>query len=298
MSTKEISGIVQGIQEEIAKAHAAVQVGAHAVDHGAALADEATTALRRLGDAVGQTSRYTGEVATAVQEQAHSSEQIVHAVGVMNEMTQQITQKTHEQQAVVARLSTCLDEIYGASREARDEAARLCGEEADDAHRSPDALNAGGDTHHVKVETMLAHHDQLKGLLLQAQGLNPDREARAIADVLGKFKTTLLAHLETENRSLYPALRHAGQRPDAPLSLKTNIHSFFDEMETIKPVVVTFLSKWDVPTIQARQSEFRRELAGLTDALGNRIVREEARLYPLYAAHVLQTASPLAGRSR
>jgi hypothetical protein len=71
-----------------------------------------------------------------------------------------------------------------------------------------------------------------------------------------------------------------------------NIKNFFDEMETLKPVAEAFLAKWTAPAIQAEPQAFRTAFTALADTLGQRIAREESRLYPLYTQHVYSAAQP------
>lgn len=138
----------------------------------------------------------------------------------------------------------------------------------------------------LQIQTLVGQHKQLLELVTAIGGLNPEKDAAVIASKLGTMGTALTGHLALEDKELYPALRAAAEKPGAPLSLKTSVKSFFDEMEGLKPTVVGFLAKWTVATIGAKPAEFRAEFGSLTRTLGARITSEESRLYTLYSQHV------------
>ncbi|HEY9723593.1 MAG TPA: methyl-accepting chemotaxis protein [Oscillatoriaceae cyanobacterium] len=141
----------------------------------------------------------------------------------------------------------------------------------------------------MQIGTLISQHKHMLKIVDRITGLRPEKDAPAIADALAELKQCLLAHLETEDRFLYPALRHYGDRPEAPIGLKTNIKKFFDEMEAIKPGALSFLDTWTAPAITAQPAVFREAFAGIADALAQRIAREESRLYPHYTT--MQAAS-------
>ena len=138
----------------------------------------------------------------------------------------------------------------------------------------------------MQIETLLAHHKQMQDIVDRVLGMRPEREHAAIAAELGKLGQALLAHVETEDRHLYPALRAVGERPEAPVGLKMHIKNFFDEMETLKPTTVAFLKAWDADAIAGNPKAFERSFGELAELLSQRIAREESRLYPLYTEHV------------
>jgi len=144
----------------------------------------------------------------------------------------------------------------------------------------------------VEIETLVSQHKALLQVVDRIAGLRPERDAEAIAQELGRLKAHLAAHLTVEDRELYPALRRVGEQPEAPLGLKMNIKTFFDEMEALKPVAENFFAVWTASAIAGAPESFREAFTGLADTLGQRIAREESRLYPLYAKHVFSGAHP------
>lgn len=134
----------------------------------------------------------------------------------------------------------------------------------------------------LQIDTLVTQHKQLLDIVTGIRMLNPEKDSQAIAEQLGKLGEVLTSHLTLEDKELYPALRAYGEKPEAPVSLKTNVKMFFDEMETLKPVVTAFLAKWNAGAIAKSSADFRKEFGDVTKALNNRIVLEESRLYTLY----------------
>lgn len=138
----------------------------------------------------------------------------------------------------------------------------------------------------LSISTLTSQHKHMLELVTAIGGMSPEKDASVIATKLGALGQALTAHLATEDRELYPALRAAAEKPGAPLSLKSSVKNFFEEMEGIKPKVVGFLGKWNAGAIAAQPAAFRSEFGALTHVLGTRISNEEARLYNLYTTHV------------
>ena len=139
----------------------------------------------------------------------------------------------------------------------------------------------------MQIETLVAQHKHMLQIVDRVAGLRPEKDAEAIARELAALRASLAGHLAVEDRDLYPALRSFGEQPGAPLGLKMNIKNFFDEMEALKPVAEAFLVRWTAGVIQASPQAFREEFSGLADTLGQRIAREESRLYPLFSQLVV-----------
>jgi hypothetical protein len=89
-------------------------------------------------------------------------------------------------------------------------------------------------------------------------------------------KAKLLAHLEKENRLLYPALREAAKRdPVVDVMLAT----FAAEMEQVADAAMTFFEKYSQ---SGEGLNFGGEFGALVGALTMRIRREESMLYAAY----------------
>lgn len=86
-------------------------------------------------------------------------------------------------------------------------------------------------------------------------------------------KEALLAHLNLEDKELYPVLRKAAESDD---SVRSTLDIFAKDMEEISKTALSFFSKYS----QGGDSlEFAKELGRLIGALKNRIGREEDILY-------------------
>jgi hypothetical protein len=138
----------------------------------------------------------------------------------------------------------------------------------------------------LQIKTLVTQHKQLMEIVTAINGMNPEKDFAAIATKLGNLGQALTTHLATEDKELYPQLRKASEKPGAPLSLKTSIKNFFDEMEGIKPKVTGFIGKWDAKAIASQPGDFRKEFGAITQVLGARMSNEEQRLYNLYTTHV------------
>jgi methyl-accepting chemotaxis protein len=145
-ATKEIGGLVKGIQAETARAVTAAQAGTQAIADGTQLATRAGGALgaivaaidevsglmgqiaqaasaqsqaaSRITQATAQMDQLTRQVSGAATEQARSSEQIAEAIVHMTRMTQQVSQATGEQRRGATQVTQAVDETSSSSREA------------------------------------------------------------------------------------------------------------------------------------------------------------------------------------
>ncbi len=146
---------------------------------------------------------------------------------------------------------------------------------------------------HAAPGTNIRYHPELIGkltddhqLLLKLFGETSKAAAEgdvvAAAARLEEFRVALQSHLLTENIRLYVYLEHALAEDKQSHAL---IHDFRHEMDSIGRAVVNFLGKYrDLAAHPERAGEFSAELAGVGKVLVERIQREEATLYPLYAA--------------
>jgi regulator of sigma D len=113
-------------------------------------------------------------------------------------------------------------------------------------------------------------------------------EAAAAGDLadaekrLGHFRTLITDHLLKENVRLYVYLEHL-LTDDA--ARHAQMQAFRHEMDAIGKAVVAFLGKYKAIASEPQLAEdFNRDLAAVGSVLAARIGREEATLYPMYAA--------------
>ena len=119
-------------------------------------------------------------------------------------------------------------------------------------------------TEHTEITRAL---DKVKQLGIQSQ------EGR---DILQAAKKGLLAHLEKEDRLLYPVLHRAASNND---SLKRTLAVFASDMDKVSGNALTFFDKYAEKTSGLG---FAKDFGGLFATLGQRIRKEENILYKKY----------------
>jgi methyl-accepting chemotaxis protein len=104
-STKEISGLIQGIQKEAREAVENMENSTSMVQEGLTLNKDLSVALEKISDVVGEVYKFSQEIGAATMEQSNGSAQIAKATNRLTEITQEITSSVEEQasgaQAVV-----------------------------------------------------------------------------------------------------------------------------------------------------------------------------------------------------
>ena len=96
-STKEIADLIKTIQAESKNAIAAVERGAHNVDRGVEVSNEAERALKKILESSQKSTNMVRAIARATVEQAKGSKQVTDAIGRIAETVQQIAAATAEQ---------------------------------------------------------------------------------------------------------------------------------------------------------------------------------------------------------
>ncbi len=96
-STKEIADLIKTIQAESKNAVAAVERGAHNVDRGVEVSNEAERALKKILESSTKSTTMVRAIARATVEQAKGSKQVTDAIGRIAETVQQIAAATAQQ---------------------------------------------------------------------------------------------------------------------------------------------------------------------------------------------------------
>jgi methyl-accepting chemotaxis protein len=96
-STKEIAELIKTIQSESKNAIAAVERGAHNVDRGVEVSNEAERALKKILESSQKSTNMVRAIARATVEQAKGSKQVTDAIGRIAETVQQIAAATAQQ---------------------------------------------------------------------------------------------------------------------------------------------------------------------------------------------------------
>jgi methyl-accepting chemotaxis protein len=96
-STREITDLIKTVQAESKNAITAVERGAHNVDRGVEVSNEAERALKKILESSQKSTNMVRAIARATVEQAKGSKQVTDAIGRIAETVQQIAAATSEQ---------------------------------------------------------------------------------------------------------------------------------------------------------------------------------------------------------
>lgn len=96
-STKEIADLIKTIQAESRNAIVAVERGAHNVDRGVEVSNEAERALKKILESSQKSTNMVRAIARATVEQSKGSKQVTDAIGRIAETVQQIAAATAQQ---------------------------------------------------------------------------------------------------------------------------------------------------------------------------------------------------------
>ena len=100
-----------------------------------------------------------------------------------------------------------------------------------------------------------------------------------LVDSLRELKNVLVAHLDLEDKMLYPALANSNDAEAKKLG-----EQFSEEMLGISKTVMAFFGKYMSASISdlLESSEFRKELDAIIKAITKRVDAEEKILFPAY----------------
>ena len=96
-STREITDLIKTVQGESKNAITAVERGAHNVDRGVEVSNEAERALKKILESSQKSTHMVRTIARATVEQAKGSKQVTDAIGRIAETVQQIAAATAQQ---------------------------------------------------------------------------------------------------------------------------------------------------------------------------------------------------------
>lgn len=129
------------------------------------------------------------------------------------------------------------------------------------------------------IDQLKQQHGELSATLTKVRELGIGTEQGKA--LLFSAKSGLLAHLEKENRELYPALRKAAE---ADGKLKSLLDDFARDMESVASNAMQFFDKYSG---RADGADFGRDFGKLIAVLSERIRKEEAMLYAEFAKRKL-----------
>lgn len=105
--------------------------------------------------------------------------------------------------------------------------------------------------------------------------LKAQADAQVLRTVLSNLAGKLNFHLAMEDKALYPRIMKADAKANAMAT------KFMDEMGSLGEVFTAYNTKWQATAIRKDPAGFAAETRKVFTALGKRIARENAELYPL-----------------
>jgi methyl-accepting chemotaxis protein len=177
-STKEIGGLIRGVQDEAANAVGAIEGGARSVESGVNLSAEAGVALEEITSAARQSGERITEIVTAVREQSRAAAHVVSLMDQVRDGAEQIRTAGGEQtrgNEVVLRNATAMNEVSLQVSGATEEQAR-------GAHRMRDAIESVRSAVEQINQSLQQQSDaceQIAGLLERVSGRTHTNEESA-----------------------------------------------------------------------------------------------------------------------
>ena len=132
------------------------------------------------------------------------------------------------------------------------------------------------------IETLHAQHELIVLTVNRINDALLQGDLPTVTTELDALSAALFAHLEVEDAHLYPALTLAAEQTQLEVPAKI-ARTYEHNMQTITIALKAFLEKY------ARAfsfDDFRRDWPLVSQLLEDRIVSEEATLYPLYLSWV------------
>jgi methyl-accepting chemotaxis protein len=115
-STKEISNLIRGVQEEVRNAIERTKDGVREAQAGSTLANQAGRILEKILESSLSVSNMVKEIAKATREQAKSSQDVTKSVERVREMAKQVSKATSEQAAGSQHIMTATENMREGTR--------------------------------------------------------------------------------------------------------------------------------------------------------------------------------------
>jgi twitching motility protein PilJ len=104
-STKDITGLIKGIQVETSEAVTVMEEGTREVEEGTKLADQAGAALREIEQIVKQTASLMTDITRAAGDQVKSTESVVVTMENISRITEDAAQGVQDTVATISKLA-------------------------------------------------------------------------------------------------------------------------------------------------------------------------------------------------
>ena len=104
-ATKDITGLIKGIQVETSEAVTVMEEGTREVEEGTKLADQAGAALREIEQIVKQTAVLMTGITKAADDQVEVTAQVVHSMDTISKLTQETTHGVQDTVTTIGKLA-------------------------------------------------------------------------------------------------------------------------------------------------------------------------------------------------
>lgn len=104
-ATKDITGLIKGIQVETSEAVTVMEEGTREVEEGTRLADQAGTALREIEQIVKQSAALVTEITRAASDQVKVTDSVVQSMGTISKVTRETTVGVQETVTTIGKLA-------------------------------------------------------------------------------------------------------------------------------------------------------------------------------------------------
>ncbi len=104
-ATKDITGLIKGIQVETSEAVTVMEEGTREVEEGTKLADQAGSALREIQEIVKQTSVLMTDITKAADNQVETTQSVVHTMESISKLTQDTTRGVQDTVSIIGNLA-------------------------------------------------------------------------------------------------------------------------------------------------------------------------------------------------
>ncbi|MCM3567015.1 methyl-accepting chemotaxis protein [Neobacillus mesonae] len=105
-ATKEIAGLIKGIQGETVEAITSIKEGANKVEIGNQLAGKTNLAIKKITEGIAQVTYQMNQIAATTEEQTKNSEFITKAVGNVKKQALEMNQSTKEEAITAEEIVT------------------------------------------------------------------------------------------------------------------------------------------------------------------------------------------------
>lgn len=130
------------------------------------------------------------------------------------------------------------------------------------------------------IQTLKTQHQHLEQLIAAIDAGFQRADAAEVARQVTALKRTLVAHLELEDKRLYPELISAAESRNEPAQVAL-AKMFSANMGRISEALLKFVGRFDGQS-PADPARFASEWKTIRQVLVERVRSEEASLYPLY----------------